>query len=54
MSIDRAPSIEELRRVAKYMSESMQLHSAAGKLLEKAGQLEKLVNELMNYKLENE
>lgn len=49
MTIDqqRQPSIDEMRRVAKYMADVMGLHSSAGKLLAKAHQLEKLVDELM-------
>lgn len=45
-----APTIEEMRRVANYMSEIMGLHSAAGKLLAKADQLERIVEGLMKYK----
>lgn len=50
MTEKRHPSIEEMRCVAEYMSEVMQLHSAAGKLLERAAQLEKLTQELMEMK----
>ena len=46
---DRQPTIEELRRVAKYMAETMGLHSAAGKLIAKADKLERVVELLMNY-----
>ena len=35
------PTIAEMRLVAKYMAEVMGLHSAAGKLLAKADQMER-------------
>jgi hypothetical protein len=54
MSEDRPPTIEEMRRVAKYMNEIMQLHSAAGKLLAKAAFLENLAQKLIEYKGEDE
>ncbi len=41
MTTDRQPTIEELRRVAKYMADAMGLHSAAGKLNAKADLLER-------------
>lgn len=47
MSEERQPTIEEMRRVAKYLAETMGLHSAAGKLLAKAGYLERVVDKLM-------
>lgn len=43
----KAPTIDEMRRVAHYMAETMGLHSAAGKLVEKADKLERLVDQLM-------
>ena len=43
----RAPSIAEMRRVARYLAETMELHSAAGKLYAKADQLERIVEILM-------
>lgn len=46
----RAPTIEEMRRVAHYLSETMCLHSAAGKLLAKADYLDRLVSRLMELK----
>ena len=36
------PTIEEMRRVARYMADVMGLHSAAGKLVAKANKLERL------------
>jgi len=42
-TVERQPTIEEMRRVAKYLSEVMGLHSAAGKLLARAAQLERLI-----------
>ena len=48
--LERPPTIEEMRRVAHYMAESMGLHSAAGKLFAKANKLEKVVDYLMAYK----
>ncbi len=50
MTDERQPTIEELRRVAKYMAEVMGLHSAAGKLLVQADRLERVVDELMGMK----
>jgi len=47
---ERQPTIEELRRVAKYMAEVMGLHSAAGKLYAKADMLERAVKWLMEVK----
>jgi hypothetical protein len=47
---ERAPTIEEMRRVAHYLAETMGLHSTAGKLLAKADMLERIVEGLMNYK----
>lgn len=47
---DRAPNIAEMRRVAHYLAETMQLHSAAGKLFAKAAFLERIVDGLMAYK----
>jgi pantoate kinase len=47
MELERQPTIEEMRRVARYMAETMGLHSAAGKLFAKADQLERLVDALM-------
>lgn len=47
---ERQPTIEEMRRVAKYMAEVMGLDSAAGKLLAKAAALERLVNTMMEMK----
>lgn len=47
---NRPPSIAEMRRVAHYLGETMDLHSAAGKLLAKADQLERLVDALMEVK----
>ena len=46
-STERQPTIEELRRVAKYMAEVMGLHSAAGKLIAQADRLEHIVGKLM-------
>ena len=43
----KMPTIEELRRVADFMASTMGLHSAAGKLLAKADQLERAVDDLM-------
>ncbi len=50
MTTDRPPTIEEMRRVAKYMAEVMGLHSAAGKLMAKAAMLESIVDRLMEVK----
>lgn len=50
---DRPPTIEEMRRVGHYLAETMGLHSAAGKLLAKADQLERLVDGLMAYRGED-
>lgn len=47
---DRQPTIEEMRLVARFMAETMDLHAAAGKLLAKADQLEKIVEELMRVR----
>lgn len=47
---ERQPTIAEMRRVAKYLEEVMHLYSAAGKLLAKADQLERLAHELMEHK----
>ncbi len=47
MKDDRQPTIEEMRRVARYLSEVMGLHSAAGKLYAKATLLEVEVELLM-------
>jgi len=49
-AVERQPTIEELRRVAKYMAEVMGLHSAAGKLYAKVDALERVVNELMELR----
>lgn len=50
MNNQEVPTLAEMRRVAKYMSETMGLHSAAGKLLEKVEQLEKIADHLMELK----
>lgn len=47
---DAPPTIAEMRRVAKYMAETMGLHSAAGKLIAKADLLERVVDQLMEFK----
>jgi hypothetical protein len=44
------PTIDEMRRVARYLMYEMNLHSAAGKLLAKADKLERVVDELMKVK----
>ena len=41
------PTIDEMRRVARYLADEMGLHSAAGKLMYKANLLERVVDELM-------
>ena len=47
---NRPPSIEEMRRVARYLAETMELHSAAGKLLARAALLERIDDTLMKVK----
>ncbi len=44
------PTIDEMRRVAFYMRQTMGLYSAAGKLMAKADKLERIVQELMELK----
>lgn len=44
------PTIDEMRRVARYLSDEMALHSAGGKLLAKAELLQRVVDELMKVK----
>ena len=48
--LPKPPTIDEMRRVAHYLSETMGLHSAAGKLMAKADYLERVVDMLMKYK----
>lgn len=47
--LTRPPTIAEMRRVARYLGETLQLHSAAGKLLAKADYLDRVVDALMKY-----
>ncbi len=42
-----APTIEQMRSVAYYLSDVLNLHSAAGKLLKHANKLEQLVTSPM-------
>jgi hypothetical protein len=49
MSERGQPTVAEMRRVAKYMAETMGLHSSAGKLLAKADQLERAVPGTHNW-----
>lgn len=47
---DKPPTIEELRRVANYMSETMHMHQESRVLLDKADYLEGIVDLLIKYK----
>lgn len=40
------PTIDEMRRVAHYMADILNLHSAAGKLLARAQYLEQVLNKI--------
>lgn len=40
------PTVDEMRRVARYLADEMNLHSAAGKLLRKAALVEIVVEKV--------
>jgi hypothetical protein len=44
------PTIDEMRRVARYLAQEMNMPGAAGKLLAKCALLERVVDELMKEK----
>ena len=43
-------TIEEMRRVARYLAETMGLHSAAGKLVARAAEIERHIIEMRRMK----
>lgn len=53
VGLPQPPTLDEMRRVAHYLAETMGLHSAAGKLLAKVNCLEGLVGRLMEAKSED-